>query len=97
MIIDCRLKFWFKAKGEPDNRYYEMPIYEAKHYTNDFDTKWELQIVSIDSDGDDWETLKKVEIKPEKGGTHYISFNSIGYAYSTELNIIYCTTTRLTI
>jgi len=100
MEIDCILKFWYKDKGKPDSYYYEIPIYEAKYYKDDdnLDTKWELQIISLDENGEPWEILKTVEVKPENKSTiYYISFNKIQYAYSTYLDRIFCTTTRLTI
>lgn len=100
MEIDCILKFYIKEKGKPDRHYTEVPIYEAKHYVNDdyYDTKWELQIISIDEIGDEWEVLKSVEVKPENKSTiYYINFNKIQYGYSTYLDKIFCVTTRLTI
>lgn len=99
MKIDCILKFWYKRKGSPKNDFCETPIYYAKDYNNsDFETKYELQIVSLDENGLAWEVLNQTVIDPHKPDSwYYISFNVIIYAYSTKDDTIFCTTTKLTI
>ncbi len=100
MEIDCILKFYIKDKGKPERSYIKTPLDDAVFYkdNNNYHKKWELQIVSLDEHGEPWEVLKTVEVNPENKSTiYYINFNKIQYAYSTYLDMIFCTTTRLTI
>lgn len=99
MTVDCILKFWYKRKGYSDSFYCEAEICDAEYYKgSDYETKWELQIVSIDEKGDYWEVLNSVTIDQNKpNSTFYVSFNKLTYAYKPYLNQIFCITTRLEI
>jgi hypothetical protein len=96
MKIDCILKTWQKLKVEPNHRFYEVPIYNIQYYVDndEYDVKYALQIVAINSDGDVGMVLTEKVFIPTGNSIHYINYWSANYQYDESKHLIYTTQTE---
>ena len=76
--------------------FYEVPCYQIEHYAKDpdYNVKYALQIVHIDSEGDRGTVLAEKIFVPDGKTTHYIHFCHASYCYDEAKNIIYTQQTQ---